>query len=88
MREQSNVSSPLHRFAVSFHCAPLPRFFLFFIIIISRFFAPGWHRRHVADFLWTARFPEYLTLDPAAAIPLTESGIYLEFSIKQDYAYV
>lgn len=76
--ERSNVSSPLHRLVVSFHCAPLPRFFLFFfiIIIISRFFAPGWHRRHVADFLRTARFPEYLTFGPAPRrFPLTGSGI-------------
>lgn len=51
---------------------PFCLFFLFFFII-SRFFALGWHRRHVADFLWTARFPEYLTPNPAAVILLTRN---------------
>lgn len=53
--ERSNASSspcPSRRFFLLALLSSL--FFLFiFFLIISRFFALGWHRRHVADFLWS-----------------------------------
>jgi len=79
MREtkRSNVSLPrLYRCFFPLRSSP-PTFFI--IIIISRFFALGWQRRHVADFLWTARFPEYLTFGPVVVSLLTKSGIYRVF---------
>lgn len=92
--ERSNASSspyPRRFFLLALLSSLFSLFLFIFFLIISRFFALGWHRRHVADFLWTARFSEYLTPSSGRGDPSHgESGdrIYLEFSIKQDFMHM